>query len=142
MRIRVDTSSLKETTWQQYATRFVLGGLITAGAGLIAKEYGPVAGGLFLSFPAIFPAGATLIEKHEEHKKEEKGLHGDLRARWSVSIDAAGAAIGSIGLLAFGAVVWQFAQRGRAWIVLLTATAIWLAVSVTLWYARKRLALL
>lgn len=142
MRIRVDLSSLKETTWRQYAIRFALGGLVTAAAGLIAKAYGPVVGGLFLSFPAIFPAGATLIEKQEKHRKEEKGLHGELRARWAVSVDGAGACIGSIGLLAFGLIVWQFAQRRPAWLVLLGATATWLAVAMTLWHLRKRLALL
>ena len=34
-----------------------------------AKRYGPGVAGLFLAFPAIFPAGATLIEKHEKEKK-------------------------------------------------------------------------
>ena len=28
---------------------------------------------LFLAFPAIFPASATLIEKHEKEKKEREG---------------------------------------------------------------------
>lgn len=36
---------------------------VTALAGVIAKHYGPVIGGLFFAFPAIFPASATLIEK-------------------------------------------------------------------------------
>src|SRR5690242_20391082 len=110
MRIRADNSSLRETTWGQYAIRFLLGGLVTAGAGLVAKEYGPVVGGLFLAFPAIFPASATLIEKHEKQKKKVEGMQGELRARWAVSVDAAGAAIGSIGLLAFGWLVWQLME--------------------------------
>ncbi len=138
MPVRIDTSSLKETTWQQYAVRFVLGGLVTAGAGIVAKVYGPVVGGLFLAFPAIFPAGATLIEKHEKQRKSEKGLRGEVRARWAVSVDAAGAAIGSIGLVVFGLVIWQFSQHGPAWLVLLSASALWLAVSMVLWRLRKR----
>ena len=79
--------------------RFGFGGLITAVAGLIAKEYGPVVGGLFLAFPAIFPASATLIEKHERERKEQRGPNGVDRGRKAVSADAGGAAIGSVGLL-------------------------------------------
>jgi hypothetical protein len=37
--------------------------------------------GLLLAFPAIFPAGATLIEKDEKEKKEKKGLHGTVRGK-------------------------------------------------------------
>jgi hypothetical protein len=37
--------------------------------------FGPSIGGLFLAFPAL-PASATLIEKHEKHKKEENGVEG------------------------------------------------------------------
>jgi hypothetical protein len=42
----------------------LLGGVVTVVAGLLAKHYGPVFGGLFLAFPAIFPASATLVDKH------------------------------------------------------------------------------
>jgi hypothetical protein len=64
-KITVDLSSVRQTTWQQFATRFLVGGTITSVVGIIAKEFGPGIGGLFLAFPAIFPASATLIEKHE-----------------------------------------------------------------------------
>src|SRR5881398_2408468 len=88
----------------EYALRFLFGGLIPAVAGIIAKKFGPGVGGLFLAFPAIFPASATLIEKHEKQKKESEGLRGTERAREAVSVDAAGAAMGSIGLLVFALV--------------------------------------
>jgi hypothetical protein len=48
----------------------------TAFAGIIATEFGPVVGGRFLAFPAILPAGATSIEKHEKSEKAESGLQG------------------------------------------------------------------
>jgi hypothetical protein len=38
-----------------YAIRFVIGGLITTATGLVARKFGPVVGGLFLAYPAIFP---------------------------------------------------------------------------------------
>ena len=69
MRIRINLASLKQIRWHEYLTRFLLGGIITVATGLIAKHFGPVIGGLFLAFPAIFPAGATLIEKHEREKE-------------------------------------------------------------------------
>jgi hypothetical protein len=137
MRIQIDPSVLKQTRWNQLLVRFCLGGLITAAAGLIARKYGPVFGGLFLAFPAIFPAGATLIEKHERERKQMAGLHGTVRARKAASVDAAGAAMGSIGLLVFALLIWRFIADYKPWIVMLAATSAWMALSVFLWYLRK-----
>jgi hypothetical protein len=139
MRIRVDLSALRQTKWHDYAVRFLFGGLVTALAGIIAKKFGPGIGGLFLAFPAIFPASATLIEKHEKEKKESLGLNGSARGRSAASVDAAGSSMGSIGLFVFALVVWQVVQRDRAWIVLAGATLLWLAVSVAVWQIRKAL---
>jgi hypothetical protein len=138
MQIQVDPSALRQTKWHEYAVRFLLGGFITAAAGIIAKKFGPTLGGLFLAFPAIFPAGATLIEKHEKQKKEKEGLQGTDRGREAASVDAAGSAMGSIGLLVFALLVWQFAPDHATWIVLTGATVAWLAASVSLWLIRKR----
>jgi hypothetical protein len=139
MRIQVNLSTLGQTKWYQYAVRFLFGGLITALAGIFAKKFGPGIGGLFLAFPAIFPASATLIEKHEKEKKQSLGLKGEARGRGAAGIDAAGSSMGSIGLFAFALVVWQFLPRDRAWIVLGGATVLWLGVSVAVWQIRKAL---
>ena len=139
MRVKVDTSALRKTKWHDYLIRFLFGGLITALAGIIAKRFGPGLGGLFLAFPAIFPASATLIEKHERTKKEALGLNGAVRGRGAASVDAAGASMGSIGLLLFAFIVWKFMPSGRAWIVLATATILWLGVAVALWHIGRRL---
>ena len=139
MRIQVDLSTLAQTQWHDYEVRFLFGGLITAVAGIIAKKFGPDIGGLFLAFPAIFPASATLIEKHEKEKKESLGLKGEARGRIAASIDAAGSSMGSIGLVVFALVVSQFISRGRAWIVLGGATVLWLGVSAAIWQIRKAL---
>jgi hypothetical protein len=138
MQIKVDPSVIGQTRWYEYAIRFLFGGLITVAAGIIAKRFGPGIGGLFLAFPAIFPASATLIEKHETQKKEEKGLRGIQRGREAASVDAAGSAMGSLGLLVFASIVWQFAPRYSAGIVLMGATVAWLTVSVLIWYVRKQ----
>jgi hypothetical protein len=139
MRIKADLSTLAQTKWHDYAVRFLFGGFITALAGIIAKKFGPGIGGLFLAFPAILPASATLIEKHEREKKESLGLNGTARGRSAASVDAAGSSMGSIGLFVFALVVWQFVHRDPAWIVLAGATLLWLAVSVAVWQIRKAL---
>ena len=106
---------------------------MTALAGLIAKKYGPVIGGLFLAFPAIFPASATLIEKHEKQKKQEHDSHGTLRGRKAAALDAAGAAIGSLGLLTFAFLAWRLVVEIPSWAALFSATVAWLAVSILAW---------
>jgi Protein of unknown function (DUF3147) len=138
MQIKVDLSVLGQTKWYEYAIRFLFGGIITGVAGLIAQRFGPGIGGLFLAFPAIFPASATLIEKHERQKKEKEGLQGTQRGREAASIDAAGSAMGSIGLSVFALLVWQFLPRHSTWISLTAATAAWLSVSVLIWHIRKQ----
>src|ERR1039458_7178346 len=101
MIVSIDPSGLKETTWREYVLRFVFGGLITAAAGAIGTKWGPVIAGLFLAFPAIFPASATLVEQHELERKQRKGLHGEQRGIDAAADDAIGAIMGSAGLIAF-----------------------------------------
>lgn len=112
---------------------------MTAATGIIAKEYGPGIAGLFLAFPAILPASATLIEKHERQRKQRAGLHGSLRAKNAVAADAAGAAMGSIGLLAFAAMTTLLLANHRPWAVILLATTAWIVVSFLVWLLRKRI---
>ena len=140
MSIQIDPDVLGQTKWYEYAVRFLFGGLITAAAGIIAKKFGPEIGGLFLAFPAIFPASATLIEKHEKQKKERLGLKGTKRAAEAASVDAAGAAIGTIGLACFALVVWKTLQNYAPWAVLLAATFLWMGLSFLLWQIRERFA--
>jgi hypothetical protein len=137
MKIQVHTSALGKTRWYEYAIRFIFGGLITAIAGVIAREFGPTIGGLFLAFPAIFPASATLIEKHEKQEKEKHGLNGGKRGRQAASLDAAGSAMGSVGLLLFAFIVWQLLPDHSATLTLGGASLAWLAVSVLIWRIRK-----
>lgn len=138
MVVYLNISALRATKWYQYAIRFALGGVVTAVAGLIAKKYGPSFGGLFLAFPAIFPASATLIEKHESERKQKLGKSGVRRARNAVAADAMGAAIGSVGLICFGFYAWKMLPQHGVWSTLLRATIVWLAASVLIWYLRKR----
>ena len=141
MEIQIHSEVLDDTKWYEYAVRFLFGGLITALAGIIAKKFGPEIGGLFLAFPAILPASATLIEKHEKQEKERLGLKGTKRAAEAVSVDAAGAAIGTIGLACFALLVWKAIPNHTPWLVLVGAALLWMGLSFLLWQIRKRFAL-
>ena len=138
MTISIDLSGLKRTKWYEFAIRFLAGALITALVGVIAKNFGPGVGGLFLAFPSIFPAAASLIESHEKKKKGRVGLDGETRGRQATALDAAGAALGSIGLIAFAIIVWQGLPGHNSALVLASATLAWLAVSGLLWWLLKR----
>jgi hypothetical protein len=135
--VQVDASAAFRTRWYEYGVRFFFGGLITVAAGLIAKRFGPTAGGLFLAFPAIFPASATLVDKHEKQKKAQLGLRGNVRGRLAASLDARGAAMGSIGLVAFALFIWTFLGRSSTGVVLSAAVVAWFATSISLWYGRR-----
>jgi hypothetical protein len=136
--IKIDPSGLKQTKWHEYALRFVAGGVITVLAGIIAGKWGPGIGGLFLAFPAIFPASATLIEKHERQRKQKEGLHGEERGTDAAAIDAMGAAMGSVGLVAFAGICWWLIPRYPAPMALGCAAVTWLLVSFSAWIIRQR----
>jgi hypothetical protein len=137
MKIRLDLSSLRHIKWHEYLMRFLLGGVVTVITGLIARHYGPVIGGLFLAFPAIFPAGATLIEKHEREKKCRAGIWHTIRGRLAAALDARGAAMGSLALAAFALIVWKLLPRHDATEILAVALGLWLALAILLWRLRK-----
>jgi hypothetical protein len=141
MLVRSSVSSLKDSRWYEYVIRFGLGGIATVFTGVINSRHGPSVGGLFLALPAIFCASATLIESHERRHKREAGLSGDRRGREAAALDAAGAALGSIGMLAFALTFSLVVQRQTiaafaaglcAWaIVAFLAWRVWLRVHVT-----------
>jgi hypothetical protein len=135
--ISVDFSALARTRWYEFAIRFIFGGAITVCAGILAKKYGPSVGGLFLAFPAIFPAATTLVEKHEREKKRKAGMEGDNRGRSAAALDAAGTAMGSVGLAAFAYVVYKGLPLTNAAIVLPVASFVWLLASFVIWKLRK-----
>ena len=109
---------------------------MTVAAGLIAARFGPVIGGLFLAFPAIFPASATLIEKHVRERKEKVGLAGARRGKEAAALDAAGATLGSFGLAAFGLVIWLMVVPSPTGAFVVSSAA-WLAVALLARRARR-----
>ena len=137
MRVEFDISALKDTKWYELAVRFLFGGAITAITGMLANRYGPVFGGLFLAFPALFPAGATLLEKHEQEKKRRAGIANTARGREAAALDARGAAIGSIGLVGFALIAWKLVPMSSGVIALSAALVVWAAISILIWRLRR-----
>jgi hypothetical protein len=137
MIVKVSLSSLKDGRWYEYLVRFVLGGAATVLTGLISSVFGAFVGGLFLALPAIFCASATLIEKHEQRRKREAGLEGRRRGQQAAGLDAAGAALGSIGMLAFG-LTFSLLVTMSPPLALVAALVAWMVVSVVAWWAWRR----
>jgi len=65
------------------------------------------------------------------------GLDGTKQGRAAASADSAGASIGSIGLIAFAAILWRALPAHNACAVIVLGTVMWLIVSFVVWYARK-----
>lgn len=136
--IHISSSSLREGRWYEYVIRFALGGAATVFTGVISGCYGASVGGLFLALPAIFCASATLIEKHEIRRKREASLRGERRGQEAAALDAAGAALGALGMLAFAGVFWLLIERSVAG-AFAGASLAWLCVAVVAWFARRKL---
>jgi hypothetical protein len=79
-------------------------------------------GGLFLAFPAILPASLTLVSQHDGRRRALD--------------DARGGRLGSVGLIAFGLVVWVTATTWAPLAVLVVATLVWLLIDGALWAIR------
>jgi Protein of unknown function (DUF3147) len=139
VKIKLNISALGRTQAHEYVVRFVFGGAVTLLAGVIAKRYGPEVGGLFLAFPAIFPAAATLIKNHEERKKQRVGETGIMRGRMAAGADATGTAMGCLGLIVFAAIVWQSIPTHSPVLVLCVATIAWFVTAFLVWKARDTL---
>jgi nicotinamide mononucleotide (NMN) deamidase PncC len=106
---------------RNYLVRFGFGATASVVAGIVTLLHGPVAGGVFLAFPAILPATLTLLEK-------DKGTV-------AAVADARGAVIGALSLIAFAATV--IALHGRLWTVAALAAALgaWGVASMLLYAA-------
>ncbi|WP_431929249.1 DUF3147 family protein [Nonomuraea jabiensis] len=114
--IRLRPSKLRDTPVRGMVVRFAFGAIVSVAAGLVGLRWGPVAGGVFLAFPAILAATLTLIEE-EEHRRDPAAQ------------DARGAVLGATGMIAFAACVWALAARLPAPLVLAVATVAWAVVA-------------
>ena len=136
--ISLSPSSLKEGRLYEYLIRFVLGGAATVFTGLVSSRCGASIGGLFLAVPAIFCASATLIEKHEIRRKREAGLDGRRRGEEAAALEAAGAVLGALGMLAF-AVMFSLTVQDSVPAAFIAASLAWAVVSIAGWCFRRKM---
>jgi hypothetical protein len=139
MRVKLKFDSLKETNPKEYLSRFVFGGVVTVLAGFLADHYGPILGGLFLAFPGIFPASVSLVEKHKTLREKAEGNLGTRSARGQASVEAAGASVGTLGLIGFAVVLWRGLPGHTFLTMLLMAAGTWIVVSWLFWWTRERM---
>ena len=57
MIIKAQFSRLRQTSAWEWLVRFLFGGVVTAITGVVAKEFGPVVGGLSSPSPGSSPPG-------------------------------------------------------------------------------------
>lgn len=117
--IECDTSRLRGASRREYAIRFAFGGSATAAVGIVSAAFGPSIAGLFLAFPAILIASLTLLGNHDGNA--------------AAGADALGAAIGALGLIAFGAVIWRLSPHLSGGVTIALAAAAWFAVAIACW---------
>jgi hypothetical protein len=117
---RLSVDGLKQKSPKDYVLRFVFGASLSLIAALISVKVQPF-GGIFLAFPAILPASLTLIERDAGNEE--------------AAVDAGGAIIGSIGLLAFALVAAFGIKTIGAIPALLAGAAAWLVVSIGIYTA-------
>ena len=71
---------LKQTKMHEYLMRFVFGGVVAVGAGLVGNWWGAAIGGLFLAFPSILPGkphageGARQVERRGRGRRSGRGF--------------------------------------------------------------------
>jgi hypothetical protein len=70
--------------------------------------------------------------------KDRAGMPGARCGKEAAALDAAGAALGSIGLAAFACIVWLLIERSPS-LALALATAAWFGIAVSAWALRRRL---
>ncbi|MDB4942050.1 MAG: hypothetical protein JWP97_1584 [Labilithrix sp.] len=116
---KVKLWGLTKSKWWEHLLRFVFGGLVTVGAGLVAQKWGPHVGGLFLAFPSILPASLTLVKRHDGRSQ---AVH-----------DARGARIGAAAMAVFALTVVALVGRSGG-LALAIAGVVWLAASVLGWF--------
>jgi len=133
MRVGLNLRALVKTKWWEYALRFLFGGTLTLITGIVAKRYGPELGGLFLAFPAIFPASATLVEKHQRERAQKAGTFETMGGRLAAALEARGVAMRSIGLTGFALIVWTLLPFWNGAGTLFVALAVWLGLSSLIW---------
>lgn len=116
---KLDLSALRKVRPRDYLVRFAFGAVISISVALLAQAGGARLGGLFLAFPAILPAGLTLIQEEEGDRDADRS--------------AVGAILGGVSLSVFAVVAEAVFRPAGGWVALVVATAAWCAAAFALY---------
>ena len=123
--IAIQPRQLRDVKPSELLIRFAFGAAIALVAGLVGMRFGPRLGGLFLAFPAVLPASLMLLEKKDGRDKAD--------------VDALGAILGSVGMVAFALVVFAALPRFGGVVAVAAAWVGWIGVSLSLFFAVRAL---
>ena len=123
--IELQPGKLGEIKWHELAIRFAFGAAASLVAGVVAILFGARAGGVWLAFPAILPAGLTLLERKEDRGAAER--------------DVRGAVLGAVGMVAFAVAVYLGVPRVGGLVAVLLAVLVWAAVTLALYLGFRAL---
>jgi hypothetical protein len=123
--IALQPGKLREINWGEVGIRFAFGAAVSLVAGVVGVLVGAGAGGLWLAFPAILPAGLTLVEHKENRRQAER--------------DVRGAILGAVGMVAFAAAVYLTVPLVGGLIAVLVALAVWVVVTLGLYLGLRAL---
>jgi hypothetical protein len=123
--ITLRPAKLREVRWPDLAVRFAFGAAVSLVAGLVAVLFGARAGGVWLAFPAILPAGLTLIERKEGNHQADRS--------------ARGAVLGALGMVAFAVAVYVMVPLLGGLAAVLAALLVWLVVTLGLYLGLRAL---
>jgi Protein of unknown function (DUF3147) len=123
--IALRPGKLREVNWGEVGIRFAFGAAVSLVAGVVGVLFGAAAGGVWLAFPAILPAGLTLVERKENRRQAER--------------DVRGAILGAVGMVAFAATVYIGVPLVGGLVAVLVALLVWMVVSLGLYLGLRAL---
>ena len=80
--IGTQVAKLRELRPRDLLVRFLFGAATSAVAGAVAIVFSPIAGGVFLAFPAILAASLTLIAEEEDRTQAREDARGAAVGPW------------------------------------------------------------
>jgi hypothetical protein len=99
---------------------------------------------LHVEHAKLFAAQAMRVEAdqvsrvpHSIEKKARAGIGFTIRGRLSAALDARGASMGALAMMAFALIVWKEVPSHHAVLVLAGAIAAWAALAGTPWRLRR-----
>jgi hypothetical protein len=138
MNISSNLAALAKTKWYEYLVRFAFGGAIPVTAGILAKYFGPVFGGLFLAFPGHFSGECHAGRKTRNREAKESGHRNEFARPSSRRLGCSRRSLGKCRSRRFRVNRLAAPSLYNSALVFLAATAVWLALAILSWRLWKK----